>query len=104
MRLQIRRVKQPSAIRFDEQRVRVERAMVVEEWRDGEGTQCEWFSVANVTGWLEPDARREERRFLQNPARCSSDVNGHLRRHLLDESPVILMSMRENENQERLIV
>jgi hypothetical protein len=99
--LEIGRVEQPAAIRFNEQGVRVESAVVVEERRDCEGTERERFSVPKKTCWIERHARGEECGFLQDPVRRLTNVDRDVLRHLVDQSPMILMSMRDDETEQR---
>src|SRR5262249_39199651 len=99
VRLQIGRVEQPAAICLNEQRVSVEGTVVVEERRDGERTERKRLSVPKETYGVECDAGGKECAFFQDAARGLADVDSDAPLHLVDQSPMILMSMRDDETE-----
>ena len=54
--------------------------------------------------WIKSDAGRKDRRFFQNTVRRLTNVDRNALRHLVDQSPVILMSMRDDETKERRVL
>ena len=50
------------------------------------------------------DAGRKECRFFQNTVRRLTNVDRDVLRHLVDQSPMILMSMRDDETEQRRVL
>jgi len=73
--LEIRCIEESAPIRFGDQRVRIECAVIVKKRSEGEQLDREWQAVSQEAGWHELDAGREEGCLRQNAIGSLADVS-----------------------------
>ena len=93
----VARVEEPPAVRLDKERVRVERAVVVEERRDAEPAEVERLAMCAGSQRDTREAADPEGSLLEDPVGRLPHEERHARERLVDEPPVILVRMGDHD-------
>lgn len=104
VRPQVACVEESTPVRFDQERVSVERAVVDQEGCDLETAELQRLPVNEKARRRQSDAAREEGRLLKDSRRKLSDIDGHLRTDPFDEPVVVGVAMRDHHTGQRLVV